>query len=108
MGWVRVWTQRGVIITGSRSTSCRRISQLMLPSPITMPGPQRGGRSAVQQDRLDLAAAAQVRRQVVGVVAQAAQVDDLAQAGAAGRVGERLRARAVLVGEVGSASECTR
>ena len=44
------------------------------------PGPQGRGRSAGQQDRLDLTSAPQVLGQVVRRVPQAAQVDDLGQA----------------------------
>jgi len=36
IGWVRVSTQRGQIITGSRSTSARIISKDVLPEPITI------------------------------------------------------------------------
>ncbi len=36
IGWVRVSTQRGVIITGRRSTSARTISNEVLPEPITI------------------------------------------------------------------------
>ena len=36
MGWAAVFTQRGVIITGSRSTRARIISNDALPEPIMM------------------------------------------------------------------------
>jgi hypothetical protein len=35
MGWIRWYTQRGQIMTGSRSTSHRIISKEMLPLPTT-------------------------------------------------------------------------
>ena len=81
----------------------------MPPSPMTMPA-----RSAVvgrrrQQDRLDLAPAAQVLGQVVTVVAQAAEVDDLAQPGVARRGGEGVAPRrGPCSAKSASASECTR
>ena len=37
MGWVRVFTQRGVIISGSFSTRWRTISKLVLPAPMITP-----------------------------------------------------------------------
>jgi len=36
IGWVRIDTQRGVIITGKRSTRARMISNEMLPEPMTI------------------------------------------------------------------------
>ena len=54
------------------------------------PGPDDGDRHASGAEQvLDLAAAAQVGRQAIRVVAQAAQVDDAAQASPGGRLAER-------------------
>ena len=64
-------------------------------------GAQRRGRSRSQQDRLDLAPAAQVRRQLIVVVAQSAEIDDLGQARAVRGVRERVRTGAVALGEAG-------
>ena len=70
-------THRGVIIAGRCSTSCRVISQEIPPCPTMMPGPQRRHRHpGAAEQPLDLAAAAQVRGQLVAVVAEPAEVDD--------------------------------
>ena len=73
----------------------------MPPSPITMPARNAVVGARSQQDRLDLAPAAQVRRQVIVVVAQSAEIDDLGQARAVCGVRERVRTGAVAFGEVG-------
>ena len=100
IGWVRVSTQRGVTITGRRSTSWRRISQLMPPSPITMPA-----RNAVvgafaagsTRPRAGCAGAATGRR-----CRRPGRRDRrLGQARGGGGVRERVRAGPVAVGEVG-------
>ena len=78
-------TQRGVTITGSRSTSARIISNDMLPEPMTIEA--RSSMVGTPDDARvapDLLAARQVGRQVVAV-AEAAQVDDAAHAGGARR-----------------------
>ncbi len=66
------------------------------------PGPQHRHRHpALAQQPLDLAAAAQVRREVVGVVPEAAEVDDAAHPGVGGRPAEAAGGLGVLVLEVG-------
>src|SRR5205085_1281982 len=59
-------------------------------------GPQHGGRDPLPQDALHLPAAAQVLGQLVVLVAQAAQVDHLADAGEAGGAGDQDPHAAVL------------
>ena len=77
MGCVRVSTT-GVTMTGSRWTSWRNISRLIPPSPITMPALS----AVVGAESIRIASTsrrAQVRGQVVTVIAQSAQIDDLRQ-----------------------------
>ncbi len=63
--------------------------------------PQHGHRHArLAEQALDLAPAAQVRRQVLAVGAEPAQVDDLAAAGLRGGLPEGARGRGVALLEV--------
>ena len=94
-------THRGVIMAGRWSTSWRVISQEMPPCPTMIPARRTvTGTPADAEQLLDLAAAAQVRRQVVAVVAEAAEVDDALQPGSRGRPAERRGRRGVLALEV--------
>ena len=96
-------------MAGRWSTSWRVISQEMPPLPDDDPGPQHGDRDAgLTEQTLDLAAAAQVRGEVVVVAAETTEVDDPAQPGLGGGLAERLRRLGVEPREVGVASECTR
>ena len=107
---MRVPTQRGVIITGSRSTSARIISNEVLPEPITIParsstvGTPDAARARPTSWRL-ARCGGQARP-----LAEAAEVDDAAHAGVPRRGPEGLGAAAV--GLAGSrrrpAIECTR
>ena len=82
IGWVRVPTHLGTIIAGRFLTSWRVISHEMPPWPTTIAARSTvTGTPSWPQEALDLAARAQVGRQVVAVGAQAAHVDDLPHAG---------------------------
>src|SRR4029079_19524289 len=97
IGWVGVETQLGVIITGSRFTRPRIVSNAALSLPITMAArsvvtgtPSAASRStglrrasgapAGGEPLAGLAAAAQVRGRVAVVASQAAEIDDLLHA----------------------------
>ena len=71
-------TQRGVTIAGRCSTSCRVISHEMPPLPTMMPALSTvTGVPPLAEEALDLAATAQMRRQLVALAPQSPQVDDL-------------------------------
>ena len=89
-------------MAGRWSTSWRVISQEMPPWPIDDRRPQHGHRHpAAAEQLLDLAPGPQVRRQLVVVVAEAAEVDDpLARPASAAACAERPGRLGVLLLEV--------
>ena len=88
-----VETHRGAIIAGSRSTSATIVSNAALPRPTTTAARSVVTGTAPGRERLGgLDPAAQVRREVGAVVAEAAEVDDLRDAGALGLARDGLRA----------------
>ena len=108
IGWVLVSTQRGVIMTGSRITNWRRISQLMLPSPMTIPA----RRAVVGAESMRMCSTSRLLRRCSerssAVVAQSTQIDDLGHAGLHGCLREGTGSGSVFLCKVGLAKEWTR
>jgi len=87
--------QRGVTISGRRSTSARIISNDRLPAPMTIEA-----RNSTTARRRDAAVprprgGSEVRRQSVPIVPQGAEIDDAADSGRPRRRGEVLRGPAI-------------
>src|SRR2546430_4770556 len=87
-------------MAGRCSTSWRVSSQEMPPCPTMIPARMTVTGTPADPSSLSTAAAAQVGRQGVGVVAKAAEVDDAAQPGPRARVAERHRGGGILALEV--------
>ena len=106
MGWHSVRTHFGVTMTGSTSVRYRSISKLADPDPITAAArSSTHSTGPAASTRPDLVPTPEVRAELGAVVAQAAEVDDAADAGVFRRGAEVLRERPLALDPVGALAD---